>query len=159
MHTSKSIPAARLLRTLGLRIHAVQASSLTPLSIPGNNNTMADISSCAFQIGHLLENIDITVKADLSGDVLRVWEEVDNGTTAKTARTCQKYWKYWQQYVTYLQCNPYLTDASPIEHSIILTTFAARVQTSFYGQGAKVCVSLVAEALASISKTCKLDGQ
>eukprot|EP00957_Ditylum_brightwellii_P186673 14213515-Ditylum_brightwellii.AAC.1 len=29
----------------------------------------------------------------------------------------------------------------------------------FYGQGAKVCVLLVAEALAPISKTCKLNGQ
>eukprot|EP00957_Ditylum_brightwellii_P045901 3481716-Ditylum_brightwellii.AAC.1 len=49
MRTSKSIPAARLLCMLGLRIHAMQASSLTPLCILGNNNTLADISSRAFQ--------------------------------------------------------------------------------------------------------------
>eukprot|EP00957_Ditylum_brightwellii_P064435 4890246-Ditylum_brightwellii.AAC.1 len=50
-------------------------------------------------------------------------------------------------------------DASPLECGIILTAFAARVQTGFYGQGGKVHISSVAEALAFISKTCKLDGQ
>eukprot|EP00957_Ditylum_brightwellii_P169277 12883754-Ditylum_brightwellii.AAC.1 len=36
---------------LGLRIHAARASYLSPLSIPGNNNTMADISTRAFRTG------------------------------------------------------------------------------------------------------------
>ena len=51
LRTSKSIPAARLLRMLGLRILAAQASSLTTLSIAGTSNKMADTTSRAFQNG------------------------------------------------------------------------------------------------------------
>ena len=51
LRTSTSIPAARLLRLLGIRIHAQQASGLTPLSIAGVNNNMADIASRAFKNG------------------------------------------------------------------------------------------------------------
>jgi hypothetical protein len=51
LRTSKSIVAGRLLRMLGMRIHARQASSLTPLNIAGEDNTMADIVSRAFKNG------------------------------------------------------------------------------------------------------------
>ena len=51
LRTSKSIPAARLLRMLGLRLMASNASSLTTLNIPGAENDMADISSRAFKQG------------------------------------------------------------------------------------------------------------
>jgi hypothetical protein len=51
LRTSKSIVAGRLLRMLGMRIHSRQASSLTPLNIAGEDNTMADIVSRAFKTG------------------------------------------------------------------------------------------------------------
>ena len=51
LRTSKSIPAARLLRLLGLRIRTMQASSLVPMRIAGKDNTMADITSRAFNEG------------------------------------------------------------------------------------------------------------
>jgi hypothetical protein len=51
LRTSKSIVAGRMLRMLGMRIHARQASSLTPLNIAGDDNTMADIVSRAFKKG------------------------------------------------------------------------------------------------------------
>ena len=43
LRTSTSIVAGKLLRLLGLRIHTAQASNITPLSIPGKENDMADI--------------------------------------------------------------------------------------------------------------------
>ena len=49
--TSTSLVAGRLLRLLGLRIHARQASSLIPIHIAGEKNTMADIVSRAFKDG------------------------------------------------------------------------------------------------------------
>jgi hypothetical protein len=55
LRTSKSIVAGRLLRMLGMRIHARQASSLTPLNIAGEDNTMADIASRAFKTGQYFE--------------------------------------------------------------------------------------------------------
>ena len=51
LRTSKSIPAGRMLRMLGMRIHARQASSLTPLNIAGEENDMADMVSRAFKNG------------------------------------------------------------------------------------------------------------
>ena len=56
LRTSKSIPAARLLRMLGLRIMATNASSLTTLHIPGTDNEMADVSSRAFKRGDSFTN-------------------------------------------------------------------------------------------------------
>ena len=46
-----SIASSKLLRFLGMRIHATQASHLTPLSIAGTDNIMADIVSRAFRNG------------------------------------------------------------------------------------------------------------
>ena len=51
LRTSSSIVAARLLRFLSIRIHCRQASGLTPLHIPGEDNDMADIISRAFKDG------------------------------------------------------------------------------------------------------------
>ena len=50
-YSSKSIPAARLLRFLSLRQRARKTSSIIPVHIPGKNNTMADICSRAFRSG------------------------------------------------------------------------------------------------------------
>jgi hypothetical protein len=55
LRTSASMPAARLLRMLSMRIHAREASSLTPLSIPGVENEMSDIFSCVFKQGKYFE--------------------------------------------------------------------------------------------------------
>ena len=55
LRTSKSAIAARLLRMIGMRIHARQASSLTPLNIAGDDNDMADIASRAFKHGKYFE--------------------------------------------------------------------------------------------------------
>ena len=49
--SSRSIPAARLLRLLYLRQRQRQASSLLPVHIAGDNNHLADIASRAFKEG------------------------------------------------------------------------------------------------------------
>jgi hypothetical protein len=51
LRTSASSIAAKLLRLLSLRLHANQASSLTPIHIAGENNIMADVISRAFKDG------------------------------------------------------------------------------------------------------------
>ena len=55
LRTSKSIPAARLLRMLGLRLLVSKTSSLTTLNIPGTENEMADVSSRAFKQGEYFQ--------------------------------------------------------------------------------------------------------
>jgi hypothetical protein len=61
MRTSTSIVAGRLLRILGLRIHARKASSLIPLHISGEDNIQADIISRAFKNGkYFMSNQTLT---------------------------------------------------------------------------------------------------
>ena len=51
LRTGTSLPAGKLLRFLGMRIHTRKASHLTPISIPGEENCMADVISRAFKSG------------------------------------------------------------------------------------------------------------
>ena len=51
LRSSVSLIAGRLLRFLGVRIHARQASHITSLSIQGDDNIMADVVSRAFHDG------------------------------------------------------------------------------------------------------------
>jgi hypothetical protein len=88
-----------------------------------------------------------------------VWRAIDNGVTAKTAKSRTKYWRQWQSYTATWNRNAFLSNVSSFEKVIILTAFAARVRTGFYGQRAQVRVPSVAEALAAIAKTIKLAGQ
>jgi hypothetical protein len=55
--------------------------------------------------------------------------------------------------------DPFLSNASTIEQGIIITAFAARVRSGFYGHGNEIKVSLVSDALAAISKTIELVGK
>jgi hypothetical protein len=55
LRTSKSIVAGKLLRMLGLRIHARHASSVIPKHVAGDDNAMADIVSRAFKHGKYFE--------------------------------------------------------------------------------------------------------
>ena len=110
-------------------------------------------------IASLMEGIENPLKTELTRDVLRAWRAIDNGVTAKTAQSRTKYWRQWQSYATAWGKNAFLSDAAPIEKGIILTAFAARVRTGFYGRGSQVRVPSVSEALAAISKTIELAGQ
>jgi hypothetical protein len=51
LRTSKSKVAARLLRVISIRLHKRQASSLLPMNIAGEDNTMADVVSRSFKGG------------------------------------------------------------------------------------------------------------
>ena len=55
LRNSTSLIAGRLLRLLGIRIHASEASSIVPHHICGVNNIMADVVSRAFKNGKFFE--------------------------------------------------------------------------------------------------------
>jgi hypothetical protein len=55
MRTSASPIAGRLLRLIGMRIHARQASGLSPVHIAGDDNKMADAISRAFKNGKFFQ--------------------------------------------------------------------------------------------------------
>ena len=90
---------------------------------------------------------------------MRAWGAIDNGVTAQTAKTRQKYWHHWKTYVGQWKQDCFLENNTEIERGIILTAFAARVRSGFYGRGTQVKVPTVQEALAAISKTAELAGK
>ena len=56
--------------------------------------------------------------------------------------------------------DPFLTQADKLETNIIVTGFfAARVWTSYYGQGNEIKVHSVTDALVAISETFELAGK
>ena len=87
------------------------------------------------------------------------WEAIDNGVVDENNRSRKKYWKHWQAYTKHFNCNPYLSECTSTEHTIIITAFAARVRTGHYGKGNTVRVPSVTQALAAISKTIELAGE
>ena len=59
LRTSKNVMAGRLLRLLGMRIHAAKASNVVPIHVAGEQNIMADIVSRAFKTGKFLMQLQI----------------------------------------------------------------------------------------------------
>eukprot|EP00957_Ditylum_brightwellii_P093971 7155361-Ditylum_brightwellii.AAC.2 len=105
---------------------------------------------------HLLVHVEPSTKVDVTSDTMSAWRAIDNGTTPATAKARGKHWHHWKKYVQLWKKDSFLDDTNRLECSIILTAFAARVRTGFYGQGNQVCVSSVMEVLSAISKTIQL---
>ena len=103
--------------------------------------------------------MDPGAKPHLASDVVLAWRAIANGTTAQTASTREKYWACWRRYCSTWKEDPYLQDAPDLTRTIILTAFAARVRSGFYGRGNEIKVPSVADALASVAKTIELAGK
>ena len=106
-----------------------------------------------------MDGVCDSVRATLTGDVVRSWRAIENGTTPATENGRQKYWKHWTQYVRCWNRGPFLDNETQLESNIIIQAYAARVRTGFYGEGNTVKVQTVTKALAAISKTLELAGQ
>ena len=87
------------------------------------------------------------------------WRTIANGVTHQTATTRQKYWMHWCTYCAECKTNPFLQDETPINQSIILTGYAARVRTGAYGYQNEVTVQTVSTALAAVTASIELGGQ
>ena len=98
-------------------------------------------------------------KTVLKGDIMSAWRAIDNGVVAQNSKTREKYWAHWKNYTTLYRKDPYLKTCSNAEQIIIVTAFAARVRTGYYGKGKQVTVQTVAQALAAVTKTCELAGE
>ena len=107
---------------------------------------------------YLLEGIPVTRKLELTRDILSTWEGIANGVVDKNHKTREKYWACWTRYTQAFRKHPHLTDCSATQQIIIITAFAARVWTGYYGLGNRVRVKTVAGTLSAISKTIELAG-
>jgi hypothetical protein len=89
---------------------------------------------------------------------MSAWEAIDNGVVASNTRTREKYWAHWKAYTANFQQEPYLQSCTNNQSIIIITAFAARVRTGYYGNGRTVTVQTVRDALSAVSKTFELVG-
>ena len=76
----------------------------------------------------------------------------------KTHRAREKYWIHWSNYAKSVGIDPLLQETSPLIRDLVITAFAARVRTGYYGQGRQIQVQSVTQALSAISKTIELAG-
>lgn len=90
---------------------------------------------------------------------MSAWEAIGDGVVDSTTQQRQRYWSKWIQYARIFRVSPYLDHTTAIERNIIITAFAARVRSGFFGRGRQVTVGEVAKALAAISKTIELAGE
>jgi len=105
-----------------------------------------------------LEAIPLTVKANFARDVIAAGKAIDTGVVAANTKARQKYWRHWSHYAASLHVNPLLQDTPALIRDTVLTAFAARVRTGYYGKGRQVKVQSVTDALSAISKTIELAG-
>ncbi len=61
-----------------------------------------------------------------------------SGRLEATSRGRQKYCNHWQKYVSSVGVDPYLQDTHFLKHIQLLSGFAARVHTGYYGNGSQV---------------------
>ena len=106
-----------------------------------------------------MERIPDSQKNIIQGDILSAWQVIGNGVVVNNNKTREKYWNHWKQYTSNFKVDPYLTTCTSTQQIIIITAFAARVRTGYYGQGSTVRVPSVTQALAAISTTIKLAGE
>ncbi len=79
-----------------------------------------------------------------------------HGRVAATTTAREKHWARWRAYVAPLGVDPYMRD-TPYEHRArVLTGFAARVRSGYYGRGHQVCSGTVATAITAVGTTISL---
>ena len=106
-----------------------------------------------------MERVPIPFKTLVQSDILLVWQAIDSGVVVATSKSRIRYWNHWKSYSSQFQISPFLTDVPPLERDIIVTAFAARVRTGYYGRGNQVATGEVRTALAAITKTIELVGE
>ena len=107
----------------------------------------------------MLDGISPSIQVALTRDVLSAWQTIATGTVDNTAKRRQKYWKDWCNYTKLWGYSPFLTHNNSLECSIVITAFAARVRTGYFGNGKAIKVGSVTEAIGAISTSCQLAGQ
>ena len=90
---------------------------------------------------------------------MSAWEAIGNGVVGQNHQTREKYWKHWTTYTKQFNTDRFLETCTPQEQIIIITAFAARVRSGYFGKGSIVRAPTVSQALAAISKTIELAGK
>jgi hypothetical protein len=79
-----------------------------------------------------------------------------SGRLEATSCGRQKYWNHWQKYTLPVGVDPYLQDTDFSKWIQLLSGFAARVRTGYYGNKSQVKNCTVSSALTAIGQTIAL---
>ena len=80
----------------------------------------------------------------------------DDGRVEATSQRRAAFWRHWTAYCRPLGVDPELQDVRYQERIRLLSGFAARVRTGYYGHGRKVKTATVSSALTAIGQTIAL---
>ncbi len=83
-------------------------------------------------------------------------EAFHTGRLEATSRGREKYWDHWQAYTAPMGVDPYLQDTQFSKQIRLLSGFAVRVRTGFYGQQKQVKNCTVSTTLTAIGQTIAL---
>ena len=83
-------------------------------------------------------------------------EAFQHGRMEVTSLTRAKYWSRWVAYVSLMGMDPYLQDTSYTWQARLLTGFAARVRSGYFGRKKQVAVGTVNSAITAIGTTIAL---
>jgi len=135
-----SMVSAHLIRALALCLKLNRTCPITPLHIAGEENSMSNIPSRSFGSEpkwHCKSNTKL-----LSGRYASDFHVADEGShtgrvvaTSKGRETC---WSRWLTYVAPMGVEPFLQDTPFTIRVRLLTGFAGRVRTGYYGQGKQI---------------------
>jgi hypothetical protein len=78
------------------------------------------------------------------------------GRLKATSRGRQKYWNQWQKYMAPMGVDPHLQDTSFSKRVQLLSGFAARVRTGYYGTGNQDKNFTVSSAIMAVGQTIAL---
>ena len=79
-----------------------------------------------------------------------------SGRLEATSRGRDKYWNYWQKYLAPVGVDPYLQGTNFQKRIRLLSGFAARVRTGYYGNGKQVKNCTVSSAITAVGQTIAL---
>jgi len=79
-----------------------------------------------------------------------------SGRLEATSRGREKYWNHWQKYLAPVGVDPYLQGTNFQKRIRLLSGFAARVRTGYYGNGKQVKNCTVSSAITAVGQTIAL---
>eukprot|EP00984_Skeletonema_dohrnii_P028532 scaffold18565_cov71-Skeletonema_dohrnii-CCMP3373.AAC.3 len=118
-------------------------------------------SSVMFNGKEILDRLPTFLRDMYETDFRAADEAFRAGRLEETTRKRETYWEHWLRYCLPLGVDPHLSvDTTPYQtRARVLTGFAARVRTGYYGRGREVKAATTASAITAIGQTISLDSE
>ena len=169
LRSGSSLAAGRILRFLGMRIHATQYSHRTPISIEGEDNYMADAVSRTFQKGKLFSanksltayfqtnfpfpqghswtKFNIPPKWTQRVMLCLIGERLMLGSLLRLPGIRKNTGRHGNAMPPHGTSTPSSKAVTQIDIIIVVTYFSAQVRKGYYGKGVQIKIPTVAKII------------